>query len=134
MKGRDRAKKHRQGMTGRELQDSEDWLDGKMAVSHRPARIATLLAQSLRLKRMVERGEGTLALIARRLEMTPSRVSQIQDLALLAPDIQREVLRLKAVNDREPVSDRQLQRIVQEPWWEEQRALWKSGKEERGLF
>lgn len=80
-----------------------------------------------------EKGEGNLAFMARRLEMTPARISQVQDLALLAPDIQKEVIRLKAVNDRELISDRQLQKIVCEPGWAEQRALWKVCKEGRGI-
>jgi len=111
----------------------EDWVIVQMTSTHRAAKIATLLAQSLRLKKMVERGEGNLALMARRLDLTPARISQVQDLVLLAPDIQKEVLRLQAVNDREPLSDRQLQKIVWEPGWAKQRALWKACKDERGI-
>ena len=117
----------------RRPRSSQDWLAAKMAPTHRAAKVAILLAHALRLQKLIERGEGTLALMARRLDLTQARISQVQDLVLLAPDIQREVVRLKAVNDREPLSDRQLQTIVREAGWEDQRALWRACKDERGI-
>lgn len=105
-----------------------------LAPNHTVANVARLVAHAHRIQWMIESGEvNNLALIAERLKMTQARVSQIQDLVLLAPDIKREVLALQTLNDREPLSYRELHKIAREPGWSEQRALWKVCREERGI-
>lgn len=59
----------------------------------RPARIALQLALAHRIQRAIDAGEiRDQAEAARRLGLTRARVSQILDLALLAPDIQERLL------------------------------------------
>jgi hypothetical protein len=54
-------------------------------------------------------------------------VTQIANLLLLAPEIQEQILDLPPVtNGRDPVSERQLRRIVAEADWNQQTELWKT--------
>ncbi|MFO8071273.1 MAG: hypothetical protein R6V85_05290 [Polyangia bacterium] len=61
------------------------------------------------------------AAAARALGLTRSRLTRLLDLALLAPDIQKEVLFLEAVDGKEPVTERTLREIVRHSSWAEQR-------------
>ena len=66
-----------------------------------------------------------LADAARGLGLTRARVSQITNLQLLAPEIQEAILDLPLVtNGRDPVTERQLRKIVAEPIWGQQVATW----------
>ena len=66
-----------------------------------------------------------LADAARAIDVTRARMTQVMGLLLLAPEIQEAILDLPPVtNGRDPVSERALRRIVAEPDWDEQRALW----------
>ena len=53
-----------------------------------------------------------------------ARVSQLFDLALLAPDIQESVLDLEAVDGVEPMAERSLRAVARAGTWEEQRTMW----------
>jgi hypothetical protein len=88
--------------------------------------VARTLALAHRIDTMIRAGElRDLADAARAIDVTRSRMTQITSLLLLAPAIQEAVVNLPPVtNGREPVSERQLRRIVAEPDWNEQRALW----------
>jgi len=46
------------------------------------------------------------------------------NLLLLAPDIQAEILALRAEPGREPVTERELRAVVATPIWAEQRKRW----------
>jgi len=46
------------------------------------------------------------------------------NLLLLAPDIQAEILALRAEPGREPVTERELRGVVATPIWAEQRERW----------
>ena len=66
-----------------------------------------------------------LAHAARVLGLTRARVTQIANLALLAPAIQEEILAIPPVTrGREAETKRRLRPIVAEANWETQRALW----------
>ena len=89
-------------------------------------RVARTLALAHRLDEMIRVGDlRDLADAARAIGVTRSRMTQITNLLLLAPAIQEAILGLPLVtNGRDPVSERQLRRIVAETDWNEQRALW----------
>jgi hypothetical protein len=74
---------------------------------------------------MVRTGElRDLADAARALGLTRARVTQVMNLLLLAPEIQEAVLDLPEVtNGRDPVTERQLRKIVAEPFWRTQESL-----------
>lgn len=56
--------------------------------------------------------------------MTRSRMSQLMNLRLLAPEIQETILNLPLVTEgRDPISERQLRSLVAEPVWEHQLAM-----------
>jgi hypothetical protein len=63
--------------------------------------------------------------VARHLGFTRARITQLLDLALLAPDIQASVLELEALNGVEPISERSLRMLVAERSWAEQRKRWR---------
>lgn len=91
----------------------------------RPARVARMLALAHDLQGKLDRGEyRSRTSLAQAVELSPARVSQLLELTLLAPDIQEEVLFLEAVNGREPVTERDLRRVLASPLWSEQRAAW----------
>lgn len=60
--------------------------------------------------------------MARSLGLTRTRVTQLLDLLLLAPDIQAQVLALEAVDGVEPIGERALRDVANAGTWEEQRA------------
>jgi len=62
--------------------------------------------------------------LARRLDLTRARVTQILNLVLLAPDIQEAVLELEAVDGVEPIAERVLRDVVLREGWAIQRAAW----------
>ena len=90
---------------------------------HLPARIAVMLAfahtmrDEIAQSRLPDQAEA-----ARRLGVTPARVSQLLDLLSLAPDIQEHILFLEAVDGRQPMYERQLRPLVRERHWSAQRA------------
>jgi hypothetical protein len=88
--------------------------------------VARLLAFAHEIERRIRAGElDDLAHAARVLGLTRARVTQIANLALLAPEIQEEILAMPPVTrGREAVTERRLRRIVAEANWETQRELW----------
>ena len=101
------------------------------AATGRVPRVARMLALAHRIDGMIRNGElRDLADAARAIGVTRARMTQIMNLLLLAPEIQEAILSLPLVtNGRDPVSERQLRRIVAEPDWTEQRALWRGVQE-----
>ena len=64
--------------------------------------------------------------LARLGQVSRSRVSQIMDLLLLAPDIQEEILFLpRTERGRDAVGEREVRRILKENDWQWQRELWR---------
>ena len=93
----------------------------------RVPRVARLLALAHGIDAMIRNGElQDLADAARRLGLSRARVTQVTNLLLLAPEIQAAIFELPPVtNGRDPISERQLRRVVAEANWDRQLALWR---------
>lgn len=98
-----------------------------VAAGPRVPRIARLMALAIRFDRLLR--EGTvrdLSELARLARITQPRATQIMNLTLLAPDIQEELLLLRAAESgREPIHERRLRPIVALAAWNEQRRGWR---------
>ena len=92
----------------------------------RTPRIAKLMALAIRFEDMVARGEiEDYATVARLGQVSRARVTQIANLALLAPDIQEEILFLpRTRRNRDALTIRVLQPLAREHDWQRQRAMW----------
>lgn len=55
---------------------------------------------------------------------TKARITALFDLTLLAPDIQKAVLAMEAVDGVEPMSERAVREVAAAPLWSEQRRRW----------
>jgi len=97
-------------------------------------RVTRLLVLAHRVERAIQSGEfRNLADAARAMGMTRARMTQIMNLLLLAPEIQEVILDLPTITNRQdPVTERQVRRIVAEPHWIEQRVLWSEVRRCRG--
>jgi hypothetical protein len=100
----------------------------------RVPRVARLLALALRLQQLVQTGViANYAQLARLGHVSRARVTQIVNLALLAPDLQEAVLFLPpTVRGRDPIHVCQLQRVAAELDWRQQRRLWQALLAKRG--
>jgi len=98
-----------------------------LAVQDRVPRLTRLMALAIRLERLVRSGAvRDYAELARVGHVTRARISQIQNLVLLAPDIQEEILFLtRPARGRSPVLLRQMQPIAMQADWEKQRRRWR---------
>ena len=92
----------------------------------RVPRVARLLALALRLEDQVRRGElANYSDLARVGHVTRARVSQIQNLINLAPDLQEALLFLPLTeHGRDPLHLALLQPIAAAFDWQKQRRLW----------
>jgi len=101
----------------------------------RVPRVARWLALAIRLETRL--ADGTLAdaaTVARESHVTRARVSQVLNLAFLAPDLQEAVLNLPRVAaGRDPVTLGDLQRIALTLDWREQRLLWAEVRKSKGF-
>jgi len=90
-----------------------------------PARVARLLALAHDIETRIEAGEfSDYADVARAHALTRARLTQVMNLLLLAPPIQEDVLLLEVLPGREPVTERDLRRVLQSLVWEEQVVAW----------
>ena len=98
-----------------------------VAPTGRIPRVVRMLALAHRIEAMVRDGQlRDYADAARRLGLTRARITQITCLLLLAPEIQEAILDLPPVTTgRDPISERQLRKLVSEPLWDRQTALWR---------
>ena len=95
----------------------------------RPARVARMLALAHRLEETIESGEYCdRAHLAKDFGLSRTRITQLLDMTLLAPDIQEEVLELEAIDGLEPVSERALREVLRYEGWDEQQATWRDLK------
>lgn len=93
----------------------------------RPARVAIALALAHKIEDAIQRGAvRDRAEVARRLGLTRAKITQLLDLALLAPDLQCQVLALEAVDGVEPTSERTLRAVAFAGAWARQRDQWAS--------
>ena len=89
---------------------------------HRPVKVAQQLALAHHLQRAIDRGVIVdRATLARKLDLTGARITQLLDLTLLAPDVQEAVLALEAVDGAEPMTERALRAVAHAGTWTEQR-------------
>jgi hypothetical protein len=97
--------------------------------------VARLLAFAHEIERRVRVGElDDFAHAARMLGLTRARVTQIANLASLAPVIQEEILAMPPVKvGRESITERTLRPIVAEAVWARQLAAWNQIKGEGSL-
>ena len=90
-----------------------------------PIRAARLLALAHDIQYRIDTGEfKDYAEVARHHNLTRARLTQIMNLLLLAPDIQDEILHMEAEAGREPISARDLRRVLVSLDWGEQRRVW----------
>lgn len=91
----------------------------------KPARVAQMLASAHRLQCSIDSGKyKDQAEAARHLGLTRSRITQLMDLTLLAPDIQEEILDLERIDGQEPLTERALRPVLRTAVWADQRAAW----------
>ncbi len=84
-----------------------------------PSRAARMLALAHYIERQIDEGAiSDYAAAARALGVTRARVTQLMNLLLLAPEIQKGIVGGELV-----LTERALRRVVREPDWDEQRAL-----------
>ena len=89
--------------------------------------VTKLMALAIRLEHLLASGQvKDQAEIARTAGITRARVTQIINLANLAPDIQEAILNLEPTTDPVPrFREREVRTIAILPNWEKQRVLWK---------
>ncbi len=89
--------------------------------------ITKLMALAIRLEHLLATGQvKDQAEIARTAGITRARVTQIINLANLAPDIQQAILDLEPTADHVPrFREREVRSIAILPNWEKQRLMWK---------
>ena len=101
------------------------------ALPGRVPRVARLLALAHHFEHLLAAGTvATQAELAALAGISPPRVTQILNLALLAPDIQEELLFWPG-DDRGPdtITERTLRYVLRTPVWAEQRARWAEVRE-----
>jgi site-specific DNA recombinase len=106
---------------------------GKRLSSARLPRITRLLALALRFERLVDEGSiRTYRELADVGHVSRPRLSQIMQLAQLAPEIQEQVLFLPPTLDgRDGVFERQLRSIARVLDWEKQKELFRNFRDRR---
>ena len=90
-------------------------------------RVTKLLALAHRFEQLLRDGVvKDYAELARLGHVTRARVTQIMNLATLAPDIQEEILFLAPVTSgHDPIKEWQVRPIAAEPLWSRQRQMWR---------
>jgi hypothetical protein len=98
----------------------------KSAAKGRIPRVARLMALAIRFDQMIRDGVvADQAELARLGHVTRARVTQIMDLLMLSPDIQEALLFLPPVkNKRDPITERDVRRILSELTWGTQQLSW----------
>ena len=101
----------------------------------RVAKAARWLALAIVLEERLAAGTlADAATVARAARLSRARVSQVLNLALLAPDIQEAILDLPRVAaGRDPVTLGELQKIALTLDWREQRILWSEVRDSEGF-
>jgi hypothetical protein len=87
-------------------------------------RAARMLAVAHALSDVIAQGEVSRGELARALQMSCGRLSQLLDLVLLAPDIQEELLFTEAAPGADHIPERALRHVVRAHAWAEQRRRW----------
>lgn len=89
-------------------------------------RVSRLMALALQFEKMLQNGETTdQSSLARTMQITQPRMTQIMNLLHLAPDIQETILFLpRTIKGDDPIHEKTLRSITAEVSWAKQRAMW----------
>ena len=91
-----------------------------------PRRVARLLAFAHETERRIMAGEiADRAAAARALGVSRARLTQLLDLALLAPDIQEEIIFDDVAPGHDPINERALRWVLRARNWRTQRERWR---------
>ena len=108
----------------RKIEERKRRREKNLAQKH-PIRAARLLALAHDIQIRIENGDfKDYAEVARHHQLTRARLTQIMNLLLLAPDIQEQILSMEAEVGREPISARELRKVLRSMDWGEQRQKW----------
>ena len=104
--------------------------DATRANDGRVPRVSKLMALAIRFEGLLRDGEvESQSELAQLAQVTQPRMTQIMNLLHLAPEIQEEILFLEPVKKgRDPITERYLRPIAQEPSWSGQRLGWEQLK------
>jgi hypothetical protein len=99
----------------------------------RVPRLAKLMALALQFEELIRsRHCMDMTELARVAMVTQPRITQVMNLLHLAPDIQEDILFLpRVLAGRDPIHEKQLRRICQEPSFARQRRMWQVLKRSR---
>jgi hypothetical protein len=94
----------------------------------RVPRISRMMALAIWFNELIRKSEvKNFAELAAMGQVCRTRVSQIMNLLLLAPDIQEEILFLPRIErGKEPIQEHELRQIAAVPDWRKQRRIWKA--------
>lgn len=91
-----------------------------------PGRLVLALALGHWLARAIDRGEAKdQASAGRKLSLSRARVTQLVDLTLLSPSIQKEILFFAAPRGMTTLAEREVRQIVRIPSWHGQERAWR---------
>lgn len=119
------------GRTGhKEVREGETPEPPPVSDGHTP-RISQLMALAIRFEQLIRDGVvRDQADLARLALVSRARVTQIMDLLMLAPGIQEALLFLPPVHKgRDPITERDVRRIMAEADWTRQQHAWASTAE-----
>jgi len=107
----------------RKIEERKHRRQKNLAQKH-PIRAARLLALAHDIQTRIENGDfKDYAEVARHHQLTRARLTQIMNLLLLAPDIQEQILSMEAETGREPISARELRKVLRSMDWGEQKKI-----------
>ncbi len=118
---------HGRGLGSRQVEPVAAEQSSPPSPPARVPRIARLMALALRFEELIRTGAvADHAELARLGQVSRARISQIQSLLALSPDIQEQLLFLPCVErGRDPIHLRQLQPITRMRDWRRQRRAWR---------
>jgi hypothetical protein len=99
----------------------------KLAVEPgRIPRVSRLMALALHFEGMLQNGDASdQSSLARTMQITQPRMTQIMNLLHLAPDIQEAILFLpRTIKGDDPIHEKMLRPLTAETNWRKQREMW----------
>ena len=115
----------RQGRSTRKVMKEGNPPKMKAEIPGSIPRVSRLMALSIHMQDLVDRGEvADYADLARLAHVSRARITQIMNLLLLAPDIQEEILFLPPTDGRTSISEPTLRHVSAIIDWRKQREMW----------
>ena len=89
-------------------------------------RVSRLMALALHFEGMLQNGDASdQSSLARTMQITQPRMTQIMNLLHLAPDIQEAILFLpRTIKGDDPIHEKMLRPLTAETNWRKQREMW----------